>query len=184
MKKIAVVTFILFCGLFFVAGADAQNTYRISPGDELEISVWKDESLSRQLIVPPDGQIAFPLIGDINANNMTVSELRSALKKRLSEYIPEVTVTVLLLSANSMKAYVIGKVQNPGEFPISLDTNVMQVLAMAGGTNPFASEGNIIILRQNKEGVMQIPFDYKKVSRGDELEQNIFLQRGDVVVVP
>jgi len=184
MKKAAVFLFVVFCVFTLTDAADAQNEYRISPGDELEISVWKDESLSRQMIVPPDGQIAFPLIGDINANNVTVSELRSILKKKLSEFIPDATVTVLLLNANSMKAYVIGKVLKPGEFAIGLDTSVMQVLAMAGGMNPFASESNIIILRQGKSGVAQIPFDYKRVAKGENLEQNIFLKRGDVVVVP
>ena len=83
-----------------------------------------------------------------------------------------------------MKAYVIGKVNRPGEFPITMETNVMQVLAMAGGLNAFASKGNILILRQVDGKSIKIPFNYNKVEDGDELEQNILLQRGDVVVVP
>ena len=83
-----------------------------------------------------------------------------------------------------MKAYVIGKVNRPGEFPITMETNVMQVLSMAGGLNAFASKGNILILRQVNGKTVKIPFNYNDVEQGDDLEQNILLQRGDVVVVP
>ena len=162
----------------------AESRYHIGPGDVLEISVWKDEGLSREVVVPPDGVISFPLAGDIDVNHLTVSDLRSAVKEKLSEYVPDATVTVMLLAINSLKAYVIGKVNKPGEFPISIDTHVMKILSMAGGLNPFASKGNIIILRQEKGKTIKIPFDYGDVEDGDSLEQNIVLKRGDVVVVP
>jgi polysaccharide export outer membrane protein len=185
MKKILFYIFILS---LFVTGAsdasDRETFYRISPGDELEISVWKDESLSRQLIVPPDGFISFPLIGDIDTKNLTVTELRKIVTKRLSEYIPDATVTVIVTRVKEPKGYVIGKVNKPGEFIISSKTNVMQILAMAGGMNPFASEGNILILRQDKNSIVKIPFNYKQVEKGKNLEQNIIIKNGDVVVVP
>jgi polysaccharide export outer membrane protein len=171
--------------LFIVVSAQANElTYLIGPGDELEISVWKDESLSRTLIVPPDGIVSFPLIGGIEVSNLTVKELKEAVTKKLYEFIPDATVTVMLINAASLKAYVIGKVNNPGEFPINLETTVMQLLAMAEGLNPFADQKNILILR-NKDGQTQkIPFDYRKVEKGDALEQNIRLKRGDIVIVP
>ncbi len=162
----------------------AESRYHIGPGDILEISVWKDEGLSREVLVPPDGTISFPLAGDIDVTQMTVSELRETVKKKLSEYVPDATVTVMLLAVNSLKAYVIGKVNKPGEFPIAMDTHVMKILSMAGGLNPFASKGNILILRQEKGKTVEIPFDYGDVEDGDSLEQNILLRRGDVVVVP
>jgi polysaccharide export outer membrane protein len=90
----------------------------------------------------------------------------------------------MLTEINSLKAYVIGKVQKPGEFPISLESNVMQILSQAGGLTPFASDGNIKILRQKGEKIIKIPFDYGEVEKGKNLEQNILLQPGDVVVVP
>ena len=167
-----------------IEASENKNIYRINPGDEVEISVWKDESLSRQLTVPPDGVISFTLIGDIDANNLSIPELRKIIAVKLSEYVPDVSVTVILLKVNAQKAYVIGKVNRPGEFPINMDTNVMQILSMAGGLNPFASEGSINILRQQKNSIMKIPFDYKEVQKGKNLEQNIILKRGDVVVVP
>jgi polysaccharide biosynthesis/export protein len=162
----------------------AESAYTIGPGDTLEISVWRDESLSRELIVPPDGVISFPLVGDINVIGMTVADLRNTMTKKLSDYVPDATVTVILKAFSSLRAFVIGKVKNAGMFPISLDTNVMQLLAMAGGLNPYASEDKIHILRQIRGKSIKIPFSYGAVLKGRNLEQNITLQRGDVVVVP
>ena len=164
--------------------AVVESTYLIGAGDILEISVWKDESLSRKIVVPPDRFISFPLIGDIDVTDLTVTKLRKAITEKLTEYVPDPTVTVLLFEINSMKAYVIGKVLRPGEFPISMETNVMQVLAMGGGLNPYASSKNILILRQQDNKTIKIPFNYNQVEKGENLEQNILLQRGDVVVVP
>ena len=75
-----------------------ESRYHIGPGDILEISVWKDESLSREMVVPPDGVISFPLVGDIDVNHMTVTELREAIKKKLSEFVPDAPVSVMLLA--------------------------------------------------------------------------------------
>ena len=162
----------------------AGSTYDIGPGDILEISVWKDESLTRQIVVPPDSVISFPLIEDIDVNGLTVADLRKIIAEKLSEYIPDATVAVLFYQVNSMRAYVIGKVNKPGEFPITMETNVMQVLSMAGGLNPFASASNILILRQKDGKTEKLQFNYNQVESGKNLEQNILLQRGDVVVVP
>lgn len=164
--------------------AFAAGDYRVGPGDVLEISVWRDESLIRKVVVPPDGVISFPLIGDINANGMTVADIRNTVTKKLKEYVQDAVVTVMLLEINSMKAYVIGKVKTPGGFQILMDTSVMQMLSMAGGLTPFASEKTIHILRRDKDGTIKIPFKYNEVLKGENLAQNIVLQRGDVVVVP
>lgn len=165
------------------AGAP-EPRYRIGPGDTLEISVWKDESLTRQLIVPPDGVIAFPLVGEVEGGGASVPELRETIREKLSEYIPDVTVTVMLLEASSLRAYVIGKVNNPGTFPITTETTVLQLLSMAGGLNAFAAEEEILILRRQGKETVEIPFDYEEVRNGEHLEQNIRLERGDVVLVP
>jgi polysaccharide export outer membrane protein len=178
----AVVTCLVFGMVAGVYAAGQQ--YRIGPEDLLEISVWRDESLSREVIVPPDGIISFPLIGDINVNYLTVAQLRSKVTEKLSDFIPDATVTVILRQINSLKAYVIGKVIKPGEYPISLDTTVIQLLAKAGGLNPYATETKIHILRPIKDKTIRIPFDYREVTKGEHLEQNIILKRGDVIVVP
>lgn len=185
MKREANFVLLLVFLLSFKVSAMAQESkYNFGPGDTLEISVWKDESLSRQLIVPPDGVISFPLIEDISVTHLTVPELRETLTKRLTEYIPDASVTVLMLEARSLTAYVIGKVNKPGQFPINMETNVMQILAMGGGLTPFADANKILILRQEGGKTIHLPFDYDQVKKGEKLEQNILLKRGDVVVVP
>ena len=176
----ALLTLLFFCPMSFAA----EKVYRIGPGDVIEISVWKDPELSRNLVVPPDGVISFPLIGSINAAHLAVNDLRKIVTQKLSEFIPDATVTVMLIEINNLKAYVIGKVNNPGEFNIDMATNVMQILAKAGGLNPFASAGNIKILRQNDNKTIKIPFNYGQVEKGKNLEQNIILKSGDVVVIP
>lgn len=185
MKRfILCILFIFLIIVSTITSYAAETLYYIGPGDVLEISVWKDPELSRTIVVPPDGVVAFPLIETINTTNLTITDLKKIVKKKLSEYVPDVTVTVMLMEINSLKAYVIGKVNNPGEFPIQLESTVMQILSMAGGLTPFASDGNIMIIRQQKRGIEQIPFDYGQVEKGKRLEQNIFLKKGDVVVVP
>ena len=175
------------CLFFLLVVCDAPAAdlvYTIGPGDTLEISVWRDESLSRELIVPPDGVISFPLIGDVRVIGMTVSDLRQTVTKKIGDYVPDATVTVIINKFESLRAFVIGKVNNPGLYPITLETNVMQVLSMAGGLNPYASENSIHILRRIKGKSVKIPFSYSQVLKGRNLDQNISLQRGDVVVVP
>ena len=168
----------------YSSASAADNFYLIGPGDVLEISVWNEPDLTKKLVVPPDGVISFPLIDPIKVTDLTITALKKVVTKRLSEYVPDATVTVLLIEINSLKAYVIGKVKNPGEYPISLETNVLQILAKAGGLTPFASDGNIKILRKKNNKVTNIPFDYGEVEKGKNLEQNIALQIGDVVLVP
>lgn len=170
--------------LFSIAAAANESKYIIGPGDVLEISVWKDESLSRTVIVPPDGIISFILIGDINTSGMTVTDIRKIITEKIKEYVPEAFVSVILVEINSLNAYVIGKVNKPGAYPILMDTSVMQILSMAGGINPFASEKNIQILRRVNNVTIKMPFNYKEVLKGENLKQNIVLERGDVVVVP
>lgn len=186
MKRLMILYYSILILLVCIAGqAMAQGvSYSIGPGDVVEISVWKDESLSRTIIVPPDGIISFPLIGDIKTETMTVDNLRQKVSKLLAAYIPDATVTVILKELNSLKAYVIGKVNRPGQYSILMDTTVMQILSVAGGLTPYASENTIHILRRKKNITIKIPFNYSQVLKGNNLEQNIILQRGDVVVVP
>lgn len=186
MKLCYLILATLFLFLFFsspVRGADAEK-YVIGPSDVLEISVWKDESLSRKLVIPPDGIISFPLIGDVDTHGLTVPNLREVVTRKIKEYVPDAFVNVMLLEINSLKTYIIGKVNKPGVYPIFLDTNVMQALSMAGGLNPFASEKRIQILRKMDDAAQKINFNYKEVLNGENLEQNIVLKRGDVIVVP
>ena len=167
----------------FAAG-EPHKAYRIGPEDVLEISVWKDESLTRQVVVRPDGRISFPLIGEVDAGGHSIEWLEKEIKQRINEYVPDATLSVTVIQINSIKIYVIGKVARPGEYRIGRKINLMQALSLAGGLAPFADENNILVLRTEKSSQIRIPFRYKEVERGENLEQNIVLETGDVVVVP
>lgn len=159
------------------------DDYLLGPEDILGISVWKDEALTREVVVRPDGKISFPLVGDIQASGRTTKQLQEELTKKISEYVPDPVVTVMVLQVNSLKVYVVGKVAQPGEYKVGKCINIMQALSMAGGLTPFADSDDIVILRNNGGKQEKIKFDYGKASKGEDLEKNIELQTGDVVVV-
>ena len=178
----------LFAGLSY-GSEDAGHVvpgsqFYLGPEDELEISVWKDETLTRQVVVRPDGKISFPLIGDILATGRTVGELQQEIKKKIGVYVPDAPVTVLLLTVNSTKIYVVGKVHKPGVYVMGTTLRIMQVLAMAGGMTTFADEDDILIIREENGKQRFIEFDYGRVAGGKDLEKNIRLKSGDTVVVP
>lgn len=167
-------------------GALAQQPpdYRLRPGDEIEISVWKEVDLQRKLAVRPDGKVSFPLVGEVTAGGRTVVDVQGDITSRLVKYIPEPVVTVSVVGINGNKAYVIGQVTRPGAIDMNPQVNVLQALSLVGGTTPYASTNDIIVIR-NAGGRQQVmPFRYADVSRGRSLEQNVVLEAGDVVVVP
>jgi len=166
------------------AAASARQVYQIGPGDVLEASVWKDEALTRLCVVRPDGFLSFPLIGDVPAAGRTMPELRSDMEERLKRFVPGVVISLDVKQVNSQIIYVIGKVNNPGRFVLNVDVNVLQAIATAGGLNVFAKGSKIRIFRHGSNETTLFPFDYDEVVNGKHLEQNIYLKRGDVVVVP
>jgi polysaccharide export outer membrane protein len=161
-----------------------QQDYIIGPGDVLDISVWKVAELTKMVTVLPDGKIAFPLVGRLVAAGKTVEALSMELEKKLSHFVPEANLSVLVHQVNSMMIFVIGRVNNPGRFVLNANADVLQALAMAGGLNPFAEGGKIKIFRKQATGTEIIRFDYDDVVKGKNLVQNIVLMRGDVIVVP
>jgi len=191
MQKIFLSVFLFFASitLGFTDAADPAPSrqmtqdYRIAPGDALDISVWKEDGLASKTLVRPDGGISFPLIGNLNAEGLTADQLKKEIAKRLGEYLSDPEVTVSVLGTNQ-KVYVLGKVNKPGEVQLNSPLTVLQALAMAGGLAPFADEDDIKILRRSDHETISLPFDYGSVSNGEELEQNIRLQNGDVILVP
>jgi len=162
----------------------ASSDYLIGPGDILFISVWKDQALTQTLPVRPDGKISFPLIGEIPAGGRTVAQLQKNMEEKLSQFIPQPTISVGIQDIRSMFIYVIGRVNSPGRFALNAGVDVLQALAMAGGCNAFAETKDIKVFRRTGSETKIMPFNYNDVSRGKNLEQNITLQRGDVIVVP
>jgi len=158
--------------------------YVLGPEDVVLISVWKDEHLTKEVVVRPDGMISFPLVGDVLAAGRTVEDVRTDVSKRLSRYIPNAQVSVTITKLLSYRIYVIGRVNKPGEFMVGHITDVLQALSMAGGLTPFASENDIRIIRRVNGEQVVYEFRYGDVRKGRDLTQNILLQRGDVVMVP
>jgi polysaccharide biosynthesis/export protein len=158
--------------------------YLLGPGDLIDIAVWKDETLTKSLIVLPDGKISFPLIGEIKAAGRTVAQLKQEIAAKISPYAPDPTISVEVRQVNSMLIYVIGRVNTPGRFALNTNVNVLQALTMAGGLNAFAKRDKIKIIRQEGQKTKIIRFKYDEVVEGSSLEQNIILQRGDLIVVP
>ena len=186
----AMLVFLFFSTLFALQAAaqDApvmpRQNYLVNAGDTLEISVWREPDLQREVLVRPDGGISFPLAGDLPAEGKTVSEIRAELERSLSRYIPDLVLTVTVTEVAGNRIFVIGQVNEPGSFVMNPDLDVMQALSLAGGTTPFASLKDIRILRRQGTARSAMSFDFTEVSRGRSLEQNIVLRSGDVVVVP
>jgi polysaccharide export outer membrane protein len=158
--------------------------YKLGAEDVMLVSVWKDEQLTREVVVRPDGMFSFPLIGDVQAEDRTVEDIRGDIVKRLTKYIPNPNVSVAVTKVISYKVYVVGRVNKPGEYLIGHYTDVLQALSLAGGLTPFAAENDIKVMRRVRGEQHAIPFRYGDVRKGRDLEQNIILRRGDVVMVP
>jgi len=166
------------------APAIVDEAYVIGPGDVLDISIWKEAALTKVVPVLPDGTISFPLTGGIRAAGRTAAELKAEIEERLRTYVPEPVLTLSVVQVNSLVIYVIGRVNGPGRYLLNTRVNVLQALAMAGGLNPFADENDVKIFREREGKTEIIEFRYKDVLKGKRLEQNIRLERGDVIVVP
>ena len=164
--------------------AVSSSSYRLGPEDLLEITVWREDALKRDVLVRPDGGISYPLIGEVQAAGKTVDELREEITRRLEKFVPDAAVSVTVLKTGSQRIYVLGKVTKPGEFPVGRNVDVLQALSMAGGLTPFADQNGIRIMRREGDRQSTLPFEYGRVVRGEKLEQNVLLRAGDVVVVP
>jgi polysaccharide biosynthesis/export protein len=176
-----------FVTLLFAAQqthAQAQASYPVKPGDVLEISVWKEPDLQRQVLVRPDGAFSFPLVGEVDARGKSVGDLTKIVSERLARYIADAVVTISVQQINGNKIYVLGQVNKPGEFIVNPSVNIMQALSMAGGMTPFAATNDIIVLRGRGKAQQAMAFRYNDVVRGRSLDTNIELIAGDIVVVP
>lgn len=165
-----------------------QPDYLIGPEDSLEISVWKNEELSKVVTVRPDGMISLPLIGDVKASGYTPNQLRDKIVDRLKEYQETVVASVIVTAVNSYSVYVIGEVSKPGTYSLKRRTTLLQAIAMAGGFNQFASKNKIVVIREknyynDKDEKIDIRFD-DIIASGKNTDKNIILRPGDTIFVP
>lgn len=182
-----VFAFIVIGALWPLGAAAQQNSgleYRIGPEDVLHISVWKEEDLDREVLVRPDGGISFPLAGDLQVSGRTPLEVQDEIRARLARYVPDAEVTVSVEKVSGYTVFVLGEVNQPGQFTLGRYVDVLQALTLAGGTTPYASEKNITIRRRQDGGEVVFGFNYNDVKKGRDRNENIILQSGDVVVVP
>jgi polysaccharide biosynthesis/export protein len=164
------------------ARANATPDYKLVPGDELRIEVYKDAQLSQSLQVRPDGKITLPLVGDIPAAGKTSTELRDVITTSLKEYNTNPVVTVIVVKTVPATIYVMGEVNNPGPQPLNGEVTVLQALATAGGFKDFAKTKDIRIQRKTAAGLTTLHFNYKDAVNGSG--KIIVLQPGDTIIVP
>lgn len=175
------------CLLLFISpinAAFADDSYRLNPGDVLNISVWNEESLQHDVVILPDGMISFPLAGQLPAAGLTVVELETDIKEELSEFLAEPVVTVSVTEAAGNAIYVMGKVLKPGSFAMTHEMDILQALSLAGGLTPYAKENSISVIRRQQAQQIQIDVRYADLKKGVNLSDNVLLKRGDIIVVP
>jgi polysaccharide export outer membrane protein len=172
-------------------GADAStqskphdNSFVIGNDDVLAINVWKEPDISRSIPVRSDGKISLPLVGEVQAAGLTPLRLEKDIASKLKNYISEPEVTVMVQQVNSQKFNILGQVVKPGSYVVANSPTVLDAIALAGGFRDFAKQKSIYVLRQSPTGESRIPFNYKDVSQGKNMSQNIKLQPGDTIIVP
>jgi polysaccharide export outer membrane protein len=164
--------------------AVSNDTYIIGAGDELSISVWKEPDLTRVIPVRPDGKISMPLLNDVQAAGQTPMQLSATITDKLSKFMKDPQVTVVVTTINSQRIYILGSVGRAGAYAMLPNMTVLQAISSAGGLSQYAKEKNIYILRTENGHQTRFPFNYQQVIRGQKVEQNILLQPGDTIVVP
>jgi polysaccharide export outer membrane protein len=158
--------------------------YVIGPEDVLDVRFWKDQDMSGEVVVRPDGRISLPLLNDVPAAGLTPEQLRTRLMDEARRYVETPNATVIVKSINSRRVFITGQVDKPGPYPLTSRITVVQLIAMAGGLREYADAGKIVIMRSENGRVIPLRFDYTKLAEGKNVSQNIDLRPGDTVIVP
>ena len=160
------------------------KNYVIGSGDVLEIFVWRNEQLSREVVVRPDGKISLPLIQDVQAEGLTVLWLKEEITRRFGEYLENPRVTVIVKQIGSYRVSVLGRVMRPGVYPITGETTLVEAISMAGGFTEWANKRKITVITTEAGEETKLTVNYKKIASGKDPSQNIILKRGDTIIVP
>jgi polysaccharide export outer membrane protein len=167
------------------AGTPVPLDYVIGPEDVLGVLFWRDQDMTGDVTVRPDGMITLPLLGDLLAAGLKPEILRDEIQKKASgKYLEDPNVTVVVRTINSRKVFITGLVATPGPYPLTSPRTVMQLIALAGGLTEFAEGKNITVLRSEQGRTLSLKFNYNDVAKGKNLWQNVQLKPGDTVVVP
>jgi polysaccharide export outer membrane protein len=163
--------------------SQAGPEYVIGPDDVLHVAVWKEADLTATLPVRPDGKISLPLLNDVQAAGLTPQQLGVSLTEKLKKYIADPRVTVVVTSINSKRIYLVGEVLHTGAMPMLPNMTILQALSSAG-LSQFANTKRIYVLRTENGKQQKMPVDYRKLVKGEQIEQNYVLRPGDTIVVP
>jgi len=154
--------------------------YILGPEDQISVFVYQGVEFTGQHMIRPDGKITINLIGDVQASGLTPENLAKSIRDKVKEYVNDPDVTVSVLAVKSKKYSINGEVNKPGEYPLVVPTRVFQALVNAGGFRDFANQKKITIIHEDGTRNM---FNYKDVLKGKNLQQNIWLKPGDIIVV-
>ena len=166
------------------AGVTPPAGYTIGPDDQLSIIYWREKDMSADVVVRPDGLISLPLLNDVQASGLTPEQLRAAITKDAAKFVEDPTVSVVVKAINSRKVFITGQVGKPGAYPLAGPTSVLQLISYAGGIAEYADKSKISIVRTENGKPTSFRFNYKDVTQGKNLSQNIELKPGDTVIVP
>ena len=157
--------------------------YVIGVGDVLTVTFWRDQRMSGDVLVRPDGKISVLLLNDVQAAGHTPEQLAGSLSQAAAKFITESDVTVNVKEVHSRRVFIVGEVVTPGAVPLTGDMNVLQLIAVAGGLHEYADKKHIVILRTENGRERRLNFNYDDVLKGKNLKQNILLLPGDTVMV-
>lgn len=171
------------------ASRPVSREFLLGPEDVVEVTVWRNQDLSRITIVRPDGMISLPLIGDVHASGLTAAQVAERIAKRLTEFKENPSVSVNVKEINSYFIYVMGEVLKPGKYPLKSYATVLQGISLAGGFTPFASRNSMAVIRTIRNGKgeehhVRIPAGFDDLVKGKGPISNFTLMSGDTIVVP
>lgn len=177
-------TALIVCAALVTSPVFAQDIYLLNSGDEVFIEVWNEPDMQRTAVIMPDGNLSFPLAGQVQAAGLTAQELQDSVTELLKEYISSPVVTVSITEMLGNTVYVIGQVNTPGAFVMNRPMTALQALSLSGGFTAFASTKQIKIIRGGPDGDQILGVNYSDLADGKNLESNHLLKSGDVIVVP
>lgn len=190
MLRRIVLSSALFCSAMGAVSVGAQPTaasvpYTLRHGDALQVSVWREEALQKEVRVLPDGSVTFPLAGRVEVEGLDVAQAEQRIAEKLKAYIPDPVVSVVVTGIEGSRVYVLGKVPKPGPVLLtSPNTTVLQVLSQAGGLDRFADGNAVRVLRTTPSGQDLLPVRYNDLIQGSQLPTNVILRAGDTILVP
>jgi len=155
----------------------------IGVGDVLTITFWREQALSGDVVVRPDGKISLPLLNDVQAAGFTPEQLGQSLAGAAVKFVDEPDVAVIVKEIHSRRVFLVGQVATPGMVPLTGEMNVLQLIAVGGGLLDYANKKDIVVIRNAGNQEIRFKFNYEEVLKGKNQKQNILLQPGDTVLV-